>query len=460
MKLLFCLYLSINMLAACCHGKKDSNFCRRRIVFEGDVKNVLETTGGNNNPEQWAPASVIKIGEMSACSDSLKMLAIEVESRLQKIERSAFADSILCSIVIPRSVLILGSRCFFNCKQLVCAMFEQGSQLRRIEKNAFAATALTVLVLPASVSEISSQSLSSMCYITFSGQPQVQALLDNYGATYPLHNQNMLFNVDDNNNLMTLGHNLVTYSCILSRDLVVSDDICMIADDAFSRNTSIDSIIFGSGQNLRRIGCCAFWSSSLKVIKILSSIESLGKNCFGYCRSLESVTFEPNSKLQEIEACSFFSCSLTSITIPKSIRILGDHCFCNCKKLTSIIFEKGSRLKKIDTGAFDGAGLLSILIPQQVTTLGEACFSGCKSLKQVKFEQRSMLQTIEEYTFWDTGLERLIIPASVENLHAKCCQDCQNLKQIILNSSRQLLKARKCAEYCPSISTIIILSED
>jgi hypothetical protein len=68
---------------------------------------------------------------------SLSSISFESNSQLTRIESNAFSYSSLESIVIPSSVEILCSKCFSNCESLSSLSFESNSRLTRIESHAF-----------------------------------------------------------------------------------------------------------------------------------------------------------------------------------------------------------------------------------------------------------------------------------------------------------------------------------
>jgi hypothetical protein len=57
----------------------------------------------------------------------------------------------LKSVCIPRNVEILGSGCFFECKQLESVTFEEESRLCRIEENCFSQCPLKSVCIPRNV---------------------------------------------------------------------------------------------------------------------------------------------------------------------------------------------------------------------------------------------------------------------------------------------------------------------
>lgn len=84
-----------------------------------------------------------------------------------------------------------------------------------------------------------------------------------------------------------------------------------------------------------------FNSSNITSITIPSSVTSLGKFCFSFCKSLTSITI-PFSVISLGGGCFQDCTSLTSITIPSSIASIDTFCFYDCNKLETIYF-KGSR---------------------------------------------------------------------------------------------------------------------
>jgi hypothetical protein len=79
---------------------------------------------------------------------------------VRAIRSESFSNSSLPSIVIPRTVEIIGSSCFSGCKSLLSVSFESGSLLRRIESSAFLYFSLASIVIPRTVEIIDSSAFS------------------------------------------------------------------------------------------------------------------------------------------------------------------------------------------------------------------------------------------------------------------------------------------------------------
>jgi hypothetical protein len=125
-----------------------------------------------NLPEQeirkeLIPQNVEILGSscFSYCG-SLSSLLFESESRLTRIEFSAFSSSSLESIMIPRNVEILCSSCFSCCESLSSISFESGSRLRRIEWRACDARYLRSIAIPPNLSFIDCEAFDTACTLT------------------------------------------------------------------------------------------------------------------------------------------------------------------------------------------------------------------------------------------------------------------------------------------------------
>jgi hypothetical protein len=82
---------------------------------------------------------------------SLASITFESNSKLQRIEEYAFAESGLKTIHIPGSVEVLCKNSFSKCNSLASITIESNSKLHRIEEFAFAESGLTTIHVPASV---------------------------------------------------------------------------------------------------------------------------------------------------------------------------------------------------------------------------------------------------------------------------------------------------------------------
>lgn len=78
------------------------------------------------------------------------------------IEESAFENSELESINIPKSVKKIARNCFSYCKNLKAVTFSCNGELEIIEKNAFMNTAIQTISIPPSVKTIEDNAFSDL----------------------------------------------------------------------------------------------------------------------------------------------------------------------------------------------------------------------------------------------------------------------------------------------------------
>jgi hypothetical protein len=87
----------------------------------------------------WIPGLNALEWSLGFVAKSVCIISFELESRLTRIESSAFSRSSLQSIIIHRNVEILCSECFLYCKSLSSISFESESRLNRIDDRPGAA---------------------------------------------------------------------------------------------------------------------------------------------------------------------------------------------------------------------------------------------------------------------------------------------------------------------------------
>jgi hypothetical protein len=129
----------------------------------------------------WISSSISRLTQdCFANRKSLKSLIFELNSKLHRIEESAFLWSRLTTIQVPASVEVLCKSCFSNCQSLTSVTFELNSKLQQIEECAFARSGLTTIQVPASVEVLCKfcfshcQSLTSVTFESNSKLHQIE----------------------------------------------------------------------------------------------------------------------------------------------------------------------------------------------------------------------------------------------------------------------------------------------
>ena len=395
----------------------------------------------------YVPASVEIIGK-SAFSNCtlLSSVIFEEGSQLKTIDgdtyRGAFYGCVsLNSIEIPASVETIGSSAFSGCTSLTAVFFENSSKLKVISggdssssSNSsyygafFRCTSLNSIEIPASVETIGPSAFrkcTSLASVTFERGSQLK-IIDRDAF----------------------------YGCGSLVSIEIPINVESIERGAFVGCTVLASVSFEKGSHLKAIGGYsnngAFYEcQSLGTIEIPASVETIGECAFRGCTSLASVTFERGAQLKTIGKNAFSGCiSFSSIEIPSSVEIIGYGAFRSCVSLVSVTFETGSQLNTIrggpDTyyGAFSYcSSLASIVIPASVNSIGSWAFEHCDSLKSVSFEENSLLEVLNSYAFGRcSSLQKVSFAKGslLTRIVSGAFLDCTSLKTVDASGCSQL----------------------
>lgn len=133
-------------------------------------------------------------------------------------------------------------------------------------------------------------------------------------------------------------------------------------------------------------------------------IRTIPKRCFSGCSDLQSVTFHSN-KTKFIEAAAFRWCSsLKSLRLPSSVKMLGDYAF-DQSGLVEFVVPKS--VESLGVGVFRNCkSLKKVVIPgHRVGEISGYCFEGCDSLSTINLP--AGVHSILSYAFENSGIKHI-----------------------------------------------------
>jgi hypothetical protein len=315
-----------------------NEFPRRTAVRDGIPNSHTALTSVQPSPAHlWIPADFQALQpELLIDRKSLRGIAFENSSRLERLSVRCFAGSGLISISIPSSVKVIGEKSFHQCRSLTSVTIEAASVLDRIEQSAFESTALRSIVVPRTV-----LFLGTCC---FASAHALRSLVFERGSILKEMSEQAF-----------LGTGVA--------ELTVPSSVEVIGAYCFYGCGLLEWVGFESGSQLRRIEAGAFADTRLTEVEIPSSVRSISGRAFDR-ELLESISIHScptNFRIRDgmlEEACgrmlvAYFG-SAVSIVIGRSVEMIGDGCFYCHDTLMSVLFESDSVLERIETNGHSG----------------------------------------------------------------------------------------------------------
>jgi hypothetical protein len=250
--------------------------------------------------------------------ESFTSITFEANSRLSRLEKTAFFQSGLRSLHVPASVEVICESCFCECSSLTSVTFDSLSKLQRIEGSALAWTKLTDLRIPGCVNWIS-------------GSPLIGVPLQN-------------FSISGISTTYFISGSFLIHYFGRDGDVIIGNSVEVICARCFAACRSFSWVRFENNSRLSRVEESAFHMAGLERIHLPGSVEVIGAWCFASCRSLATVIFDTPSRLSRLERGAFYDSGLRSIHLPASLEVIGESCFSGCNFLRSVILDPQSRL--------------------------------------------------------------------------------------------------------------------
>jgi hypothetical protein len=257
----------------------------------------------------------------------------------------------ITKVVIPDTVISIGSRTFWQCSSLTNVVM--GNGVVSLGDETFEECyALTAITLSTNLNNIGGW--------------------DFWGAG--------LTSIAIPNRVTSIGESAFTY-CGSLTNVTIGNSVTNIGILAFglcgnlTNVTLPDSLIILGGSAFQ--GC-----GSLSRITIPNRVTSIGQGAFMDCSGLTSATIGTN--VTGIGDFAFRDCTrLTSIVIPDSVTDIGMDAFYSCSSLTNLVV--GAGVTNISSWAFTYCNPTSVRIPGSVASIGAYALGGWYNANAIYF---------------------------------------------------------------------------
>ena len=215
---------------------------------------------------------------------------------------------------------------------------------------------------------------------------------------------------DGKNYRVTEIGNSAFLSCQLT-SVVISDNIEIIAKDAFNRCTNLSSIGWGQAGKLKEIAQNAFSNCAFETVTIPDGVKTLW-NSFNFCRNLQVVT------------------------IPASVEEIKSHCFVGCSALTAVHVDPANPNYCAEDGLlFDKQKTILLayplacqnkrfILPESVTKIGDLVFYEAGEYPQTVILHAGVTNIGYQSFFFsqlDTLISYSVVPPTIDTETFKEC---------------------------------------
>ena len=319
-----------------------------------------------------AGVEIICDGAFDGC---YSLTQVKLPAGLKYIGANAFRNCSLTEVLMPNTVLGIGSKAFNGCTDLQNISISDNlvylgtgvfDNCRRLEK----------LVLPKSLSVISGNPF-------FNWHGNLQIVSDSF-----VYEQSILYNISKTKILACLS---------TEKSIKIPSSVSVIGDFAFC-GCSIETVSMPT--SIEYVGKCAFlnryeddwettnycWEgpyyghSCLKAVRLSPKMKLIEDRLFLGCLNLMTV-YIPYG-IESIGISAFEDCEkLSEIIIPASVKVIKKNAFYGCKRLTKVVISEG--IECIEESAFSWSALENIKLPKSLKNVGKGVFENCKNLNSL-----------------------------------------------------------------------------
>lgn len=241
------------------------------------------------------------------------------------------------------------------------------------------------------------------------------------------------------------------YECTSLESVILSKYIKTIPSKCFYRCTNLKSVTMPS---VTSIGVSAFEGCSSIESFDLTKVNVLRENTFNECSNLKEITFSDKvtytmeaglfknctslkavklpSTLTNIPSSCFSGCTALESVEAKSLTYIGYGAFSGCVNLKELSFATNNKIEVVGGNAFARCYLLTKMSLPYVETIGDTAFKDCENLYKVEIGQN--LTKVGERAFNNCySLTEISLPGSTKYIYDEAFENCYSLSKVTLN---------------------------
>lgn len=413
----------------------------REVILPESIEEIGDGTFLNcrNLKKINVPHSVVSIGYEAFQNCGLTSISL---TNVNDIDDKAFYGcTSLIDVEMPETITRIGFGAFYGCSSIKDISIPKG--ITEIKYETFEkCSSLENIIIPDGTKIIEYYAFKDCNSLVNVVLPDSVEVIE----YHVFENCKSLVTIDSLQNVMEIGESTFK-NCENLRDIILSENLEYIHQDLFygCKNLKILTI----PKNVIVIEKNAFCNSGLGVVKMSSSVKTIGDFAFSAC-NIKSIIL-PDS-LTSIGNGVFYNCSfLENIIIPKNVISVGEGIFEQCEMLERVDFE--ADVREIKKATFRYCKNLKIVnISKSIITIEELAFEHCENLNYIYIPEN--VEFIGKNAFYNcSNLNSINIPEGVTKLENCVFDNCQGLTSIIIPKSMKNVGSN-AFNLCNSLSTI------
>ncbi len=222
--------------------------------------------------------------------------------------------------------------------------------------------------------------------------------------------------------------------------ITFSETVKKIGRQAFENCRNLTYI--NLNDTLETISAASFrHCNNIKKIHIPAGVKNLDSTCFYDCEKLTSITIAKENEHYHVDDNIIYSnnpkkllrCPLNKkgdIIVSQGTEEISTFAFSECREIKSI--QLPDTLKSIKPGAFSSCGdLTCINLPEGITKIENSSFSFCTKLREIHIPE-GVVSIGEHAFFWCSELQTVTIPSTVKEIGEKAFADANKIEKIVI----------------------------